>query len=60
MEKTFAIIENNIVVNLIVAESLEIAEQVTGLTCIEYYVPKIGDSYIDNNFISPIIEEASE
>jgi hypothetical protein len=31
-----AIIENNIVVNTIVAESKEIAEQITGLTCVEF------------------------
>ena len=33
----FALIENNIVVNTIVAESKEIAEGVSGKTCIEYF-----------------------
>jgi hypothetical protein len=32
----FAVIENNIVTNLIVADSKEIAESITGLTCVEY------------------------
>jgi len=32
----FAIIENDIVTNIIVADSLEIAEAVTGTTCVEY------------------------
>jgi len=32
----FAVIENNIVVNIIVADSKEIAEQVTGLHCVKY------------------------
>lgn len=32
----FAVIENNNVLNIIVADSKEIAEQVTGHTCIEY------------------------
>jgi hypothetical protein len=33
----FAVIDNtNTVINKIIADSLEIAEQVTGLTCVEY------------------------
>ena len=32
----YAVIENGIVVNLIVADSLEIAEQATGLLCVHY------------------------
>jgi hypothetical protein len=36
MEKLFAVIKNDIVVNVIVSEEKEIAETVTGLTCIEY------------------------
>lgn len=33
---TFAVIESNKVTNVIVADTKEIAETVTGLTCIEY------------------------
>lgn len=33
---TFAVINNGIVDNCIVADSLTIAQEVTGLTCIEY------------------------
>lgn len=32
----FAVIENGIVVNIIVADSLEIAESLTGLLCFQY------------------------
>jgi hypothetical protein len=32
----FAVIENNTVINIIVAETKEIAETITGLLCIEY------------------------
>jgi hypothetical protein len=33
---TYVVIENNTVQNIIEAESLEIAEQATGATCIEF------------------------
>lgn len=33
---TFAVINNGVVENCIVADSLAIAEEVTGLTCVEY------------------------
>ena len=33
---TYAVIENGTVINVIVADSKEIAEQVTEKTCIEY------------------------
>jgi hypothetical protein len=32
----FTVINNGVVVNTILADSKEIAEEVTGLTCIEY------------------------
>ena len=32
----YAVIENGTVVNAIVADSLEIAQELTGLTCLEY------------------------
>lgn len=33
---TFAVLEGNVVVNTIVADSVTIAEEATGLTCVEY------------------------
>jgi hypothetical protein len=52
----FIVIDNTKVVNYIVAESKEIAETVTGLTCIEY-TPEItfniGWDYIDGVFSEP-------
>lgn len=55
----FAVIKNNIVNNIIVADSLEIAENVTGLQCVEYdtMLVNIGDQYIDGEFVKPIVEE---
>jgi hypothetical protein len=35
MTKNYAVIENNQVLNVIVAESLKIAEEVTGQECVE-------------------------
>jgi hypothetical protein len=55
----FAVIKNNIVDNIIIANSLEIAESVVGLQCVEYgTIPvNIGDQYINGEFIKPIVEE---
>jgi hypothetical protein len=36
MSKSFAVIENNIVTNIIVAETKEVAETATGKICVEY------------------------
>jgi hypothetical protein len=50
----FAVIENNLVVNTIVAESKEVAERVSGKTCIEYFDENPagpGSTYIDGIFI---------
>ena len=35
----FAVIHNDIVTNLIVADSLEIAQEITNTTCVEYTDP---------------------
>jgi hypothetical protein len=48
---TYAVIENDTVVNLIVADTLEIAETVTGLTCVEFVAPAIGDRYENGAFV---------
>ena len=59
----FAVIENDIVINIIVADTKEIAELVTGLTCVEYTKSNpagTGWTYKDGKFIMPsesIIEE---
>jgi hypothetical protein len=52
----FAVIKDNLVTNIIVAETKEIAELVTGLTCIEYTQENPagpGWSYNGNSFAPP-------
>lgn len=59
----YAVIDNNIVINIIVADTKEIAEEVTGLTCVEYTDENpagIGWTYDGENFISPVAEEPTE
>jgi hypothetical protein len=51
--KTFAVLEDNVVINLIVSDSLEDAETITGKTCVEYLIPQIGFSYVDEKFVRP-------
>jgi hypothetical protein len=56
----FAVIENNKVANIIVADSKEIAEVSTNKECIEYAEDssvKIGYLWDGENFVSPITEE---
>jgi len=52
----FAVIEDGIILNTIVAESKKIAEEVTGKVCVKYTdeAVEIGGSYIDNQFTRPI------
>lgn len=53
----YAVIENNSVMNVIVADSKEIAEEVTGKLCIE--VPDgfgIGDTWDGTNFVSHLTQ----
>jgi hypothetical protein len=55
----FAVIENGSVTNTIVADSKAIAEEVTGLTCVEYAdtdMPHIGFGYANGVFEQPVIE----
>jgi hypothetical protein len=57
--KNFAVIDqNSLVVNLIVADSKEIAESVTGLACVENdeFLGSIGLAYIDGTFSVPAPE----
>ena len=56
----YAVIENNKVVNVIVADSKEISEQVTGLTCIDVTDGWDYENGIDGgNFFPIVIEEES-
>ena len=53
----FAVIEEGKVINTIVADSVEIAEQVTGKVCVEYQFepggPQIGWTYNGTEFSQP-------
>jgi hypothetical protein len=52
----YAIIQENKVINVIVADTKEVAEAVTGLTCIEYTQQNpagIGWTWDGTNFIGP-------
>ena len=55
----YAVIKDTLVVNVIVAESVEIAEQVTLLTCVDITdtFVGIGWTYTNNEFQPPVIEE---
>ena len=65
----YAVIFENIVQNVIIADSKEVAEEVTGLTCVEYTDENpaiIGLKYIDGVFEQPapafvekVIEESA-
>jgi len=58
----FAVIENGLVSNLIVADSKPIAEQVTGKTCVDYtnlepgFLPTVGLGYSNGVFEQPVKE----
>lgn len=58
--KTYAVIQNNKVINVIVADSKEIAEEVTNFTCVEYS-PESGIgldwTYDGTNLTPPAIED---
>jgi hypothetical protein len=54
----YAVINNNIVENVIVADTLEIAEAVSGQTCIEYNElnpASAGDTWDGEKFVKPEI-----
>ena len=56
----YAVIENNIVVNVIVADTKEIAEEVTGLTCAETTsgnIAHIGLGFDGTTFEQPPVTE---
>lgn len=54
--KNFAVIENNVVINVIVADSLDVAEAVTEKQCVEYTTENpaaIGWIYDGTAFVMP-------
>jgi hypothetical protein len=56
----FIVIKDNKVDNIIDAPSLEVAEEATSLTCIQYveeFPVAIGYTWDGENFIAPSIEE---
>jgi len=60
---TFAVISGNLVSNVIIADTKEIAEQITGSVCIEYTNENpagIGYTYDGTNFISPVRETSND
>jgi hypothetical protein len=59
----FAVIEDGVVENVIVADSKEVAESATNQTCVEYSEGSsvgIGWSYDGTNFSAPVIETPTE
>tara|TARA_R110000822_G_scaffold178193_1_gene318134 strand:+ start:154 stop:417 length:264 start_codon:yes stop_codon:yes gene_type:complete len=54
----FAVIENSVVINAIIADSVDIAEKVTGFKCVASDEASPGYSYdpIDEIFIAPMPE----
>lgn len=56
---TFAVLNGASVINIIVAESQEIAESIIGLPCIEYTDEPVGIgwSYVDDKFIAPVTND---
>jgi hypothetical protein len=59
----FAIIENGIVTNKIIADSVTDAQEVTGKTCVEYTennLAYIGLGYNGTTFEQPVVEPTIE
>lgn len=57
---TFAVLNENTVSNIIVADTKEIAEAVTGLPCAEYTESNpaaIGYLFDGEKFVEPVVEE---
>lgn len=51
--KNFAVINDTNIVNVIVCESKALAEEITGLTCVEFTSEsaEVGGTYVDGSFI---------
>ena len=54
--KTYAVLNNNVVENVIVAPSLEIAESITASTCI-FVTTETGNPYIGLSYANGIFEQ---
>ena len=59
---TYAVLNSNIVSNLIVADTLKTAELVTKLTCVEYVTPPLVEigfvyNFDTNTFTDPNVTE---
>lgn len=59
---TYAVLSpDNLVVNRIVAETLELAESFTNSTCVECDgTSNIGDTWDGTSFVKPVLEEPAE
>ena len=61
MAKNFAIIENDVVTNVVVADTLKIAKEVTGQECVEcdgsFWIGWRRDG---KDWVAPVIEEIVE
>lgn len=54
--RKFAVLNDNLVSNIIIANSLSVAEQITASTCIEILgdtAVDIGYKYLDDQFVNP-------
>ena len=60
----YVVIKNGVVDNVIVADTQAIAEEVTGLTCVEIEhvpgAPGIGWTYDGAEFAAPVVEVPNE
>ena len=58
----FAVLDGQEILNIIVAESKAIAEEITGKTCIEFTnePAQIGGTYVNETFIPPKVNEEQE
>lgn len=60
---TFAVLNGDTVINIIIADTKEIAEEVTNSTCVEYTTENpagIGWTYDGSVFIAPVVETPTE
>lgn len=54
--KTYAVLNGNVVENVIIASSLEIAESITSSTCI-FVTPETGNPYIGLSYADGVFEQ---
>jgi hypothetical protein len=50
---TFAVLDGTLVENCVVADTKATAEEVTGKTCVEYFMVGPGWTYVDGKFEPP-------